>query len=232
MSAPPVPLLAATVILLREGQGAAGPQVLLLKRHQRSDVHGGVHVFPGGKVDPVDGPAPDDVRVRRAAMREVQEECGVRLDADRLAPWSRWITPTGTALPKRFDTWFFVAELPPGQEPVADEVEAVSLLWATPADALQRYWNQEIKLAPPQLMSLAGLAGHGRIADILAAARRREPAQVMPEHIGTPEQRVVAFPGDPSHSRHERAIPGPLRLYFRNDRYEPADGLAGFGVSA
>src|SRR5574337_685727 len=50
------PRAAATVVLLRDG--AAGLEVLLLRRHSRSDVLGGVYVFPGGKVDPADaGPA-------------------------------------------------------------------------------------------------------------------------------------------------------------------------------
>ena len=47
---PPVP--SATVILLRDA--AEGLQVLLMRRHAASGVLGGVHVFPGGKLDPAD----------------------------------------------------------------------------------------------------------------------------------------------------------------------------------
>ncbi len=47
---PPVP--AATVILLRDA--GEGLQVLLMRRHAASGVLGGVHVFPGGKLDPAD----------------------------------------------------------------------------------------------------------------------------------------------------------------------------------
>ncbi len=35
------------------------------------------------------------------------------LRADLLTPWARWITPEIS--PRRFDTWFFAAALPPGQ---------------------------------------------------------------------------------------------------------------------
>ena len=42
-------LASASVILLRDG--AAGMEVFLVKRHGLSDVLGGAHVFPGGKVD-------------------------------------------------------------------------------------------------------------------------------------------------------------------------------------
>ena len=47
---PPVP--AATVMLLRDAD--EGLQVLLMRRHAASGVLGGVHVFPGGKLEDAD----------------------------------------------------------------------------------------------------------------------------------------------------------------------------------
>jgi 8-oxo-dGTP pyrophosphatase MutT (NUDIX family) len=46
------PLAAATVMVLRDG--AQGLEVLMIQRHQNSDVLGGAHVFPGGKLDALD----------------------------------------------------------------------------------------------------------------------------------------------------------------------------------
>ena len=46
------PLDAATVVMLRDGED--GLQVLLMRRHQASNVLGGVYVFPGGKLDAAD----------------------------------------------------------------------------------------------------------------------------------------------------------------------------------
>jgi 8-oxo-dGTP pyrophosphatase MutT (NUDIX family) len=43
---------AATVVMLRDGD--AGLEVFLIKRHGLSDVLGGAHVFPGGKLDASD----------------------------------------------------------------------------------------------------------------------------------------------------------------------------------
>jgi 8-oxo-dGTP pyrophosphatase MutT (NUDIX family) len=95
------PLDAATVVMLRDGPD--GLQVLLMRRHQASNVLGGVYVFPGGKLDPEDqSPAwlprlsqdsatlhqrlnePDIPSERAsglfvAAMREAYEECRVLL---------------------------------------------------------------------------------------------------------------------------------------------------------
>ena len=87
----PKPLPAATVMLLRDG--GDGMEVFMIVRHEKSDVHAGALVFPGGRVDPEDYelavdprvcPAQDGVdaamaALRVAAVRETFEECGVLL---------------------------------------------------------------------------------------------------------------------------------------------------------
>ena len=78
-------------MLLRDGDD--GMEVFMIVRHQKSDVHAGALVFPGGRVDPEDYdlaadaavyPAQDGVdaamaTLRVAAVRETFEECGVLL---------------------------------------------------------------------------------------------------------------------------------------------------------
>ncbi len=52
-----------------------------------------------------------------ASLGKVHRRRGLVLRADLLTPWARWITPE--ASPRRFDTWFFAAALPPGQTATA-----------------------------------------------------------------------------------------------------------------
>ena len=121
--APTEPRQAATVIVLRDG--ADGLEVLLLRRNPASRFMGGAWVFPGGAVDP------GDASHRAAAVREVEEEAGLVLpDPAALIRFSRWITPKEIAI--RFDTHFFLAPAPPGQEARADGQEMVDLGWYTP----------------------------------------------------------------------------------------------------
>ncbi|MGI4812367.1 MAG: NUDIX hydrolase [Janthinobacterium lividum] len=271
---------AATVMLLRDG--TQGLEVFMLKRHDRSDVHGGVFVFPGGKVDAADAqldaaahldstPAQlfdslgdaslstqQALAFHVSALRELFEECGVLLTADtsdalsaqaaatlqggltfnemlrqhglrlstaNLQIHSRWITPVMTMTGKRFDTHFFAALLPEGVSPRHDNHEAVESVWLTPRKALQMYWQGEMLLAPPQIMSLANLARYVSAADVLADARRRTPPVILPEVSGGDADRIVAFPGDERHSISAAVIPGPTRLAFRGGRFEPVDGL-------
>lgn len=85
---PPAPARpAATVVLLRQSAtpGASGPEVLLTLRPDSMAFGAGLHVFPGGRVEPADG----DPRIlsravagdadRVAAIRELFEEAGVLL---------------------------------------------------------------------------------------------------------------------------------------------------------
>jgi 8-oxo-dGTP pyrophosphatase MutT (NUDIX family) len=212
---------ASTVVLLRD----PGPEVYLLRRVKSMAFAGGMHVFPGGSVDPEDagaeiawaGPSAAqwgewlgaDERTARAlvcaAVRETFEECGVLLagdpelladvssdewEAERealeareqsmsqllarrglvlrtdlLRPLAHWITPE--IEPRRFDTRFFLAELPAGQ--VCRDVggEADRRLWIRPADAIE----QNLHMLPPTWTNLQALAEFPDVRSALDAER-------------------------------------------------------------
>jgi len=60
----------------------------------------------------------------------------LELATDALHYFSRWITPVN--VPRRYDARFFVAPLPPGQEPLHDERETISTVWLAPRAALEQ----------------------------------------------------------------------------------------------
>jgi len=176
---------------------------------------------------------PAQAREAWAALRQGQRfdellaRQDLRLAASALQPWSRWVTPTLSSVGrKRFDTRFFLATVPPGQEPRHDEHEATESLWLPPRAALQQYWDGRIELAPPQIMSLTHLARHRSVASVLAAAAGRRPPCIRPEPRDVDGVRVLCYPGDPWHSQGEQVLPGPTRLSWRNQRFEPDAGLA------
>lgn len=160
------------------------------------------------------------------AFDEVIAMLGLRLSASELTPWSRWITPSISAVSrKRFDTRFFIAQVPPGQHATHDSHEVTASIWLTPRAALQQYWQHEIDLAPPQIMSLAHLSRHDNVSSVLAQARARLPPLIKPEPIEREGTRILCYPGDESHSVPERALPGPTRLEFRHQRFQPVGGF-------
>ena len=276
------PLDSASVVLLRDS--AQGMQVLLLRRHQASNVLGGAYVFPGGKLDQEDQhPAllsqlsqdADTLHQRLAepelspdraaglfvaAIREAFEECrvllgqaengqadlealqaslntgqgwtealqthGLKLQTEGLVPWTRWITPKQASVTnKRFDTRFFITQVPGDQTAKHDDHETTETLWISPREALLRYWDREIELAPPQIMSLVHLSRHAHARSVLAEAQSRQPPVVQPEPFDQDGIRTICYPGDPRHPVAQSAFPGPSRLMFKNKRFEPEMGL-------
>jgi 8-oxo-dGTP pyrophosphatase MutT (NUDIX family) len=151
---------------------------------------------------------------------------GLRLQTRSVLPWSRWITPQIASVShKRFDTRFFVSAVPADQTARHDNHEATESAWLSPRAALEQYWHRQIELAPPQIMSLAHLARHTSVDSVLAEARGRRPPLIAPEPYEGEEGRVLCYPGDERHSVRVRILPGPTRLYHRNDRFEPPGGL-------
>jgi 8-oxo-dGTP pyrophosphatase MutT (NUDIX family) len=194
------PRKAATVILLRGGGEAL--EVLLVQRTAKAHFMGGVWVFPGGAVDEDD--TRDEDRgdparaLRRAAARELREEAGIVLsDGDELVEFSRWITPAEVR--RRFDTHFFLAPLPPGQQPRVDGEECVAYRWFTPSAALAAHGADEIVLVFPTIKHLEQL-GRFRSADaLLTEAGGRDVEPVQPRVVVEGKTARVLLPGDPDY---------------------------------
>lgn len=160
------------------------------------------------------------------AFADVLGALGLRMATRALVPWSRWITPEAPAIAtRRFDARFFIAEAPAHQHAMHDNEETTASLWVTPRAALERYRDDAIELAPPQIMSLAHLSRYASVAAALAAARQRHPPTIQPEPFDEGGVLVHCYPGDPHHPVHERALPGPTRLCRRERHFLPADGF-------
>jgi 8-oxo-dGTP pyrophosphatase MutT (NUDIX family) len=134
-----------------------------------------------------------------AALREVAEEAGVfvmsdpnpalfglhgsdlyralvvartALEGGRLAYLSNWVTPAGET--RRFDTRFFVAEVPAGTEALADEHEVTEASWITPAAALMRARQRDWFMLPPTVLTLRTLARFETPGEAVAFARSQD----------------------------------------------------------
>ena len=176
-SAPVDPGLAASVVLLRET--GVGLETFLLHRHARMAFAASMVVFPGGRVDPADRTDPDPLR--RCAVRETEEETGVRLAPDALLPWAHWVTPE--LEPRRYDTFFYLAQLPAGQQADDRSGETDRADWATPADALADEQAGRISLMPPTLSILLELSDLGSLAEVRRAAADRVIERVLPRLV-------------------------------------------------
>jgi len=188
------PRQAASVILLRGGGGTL--ELLLVQRTPDARFMGGVWVFPGGAVDAHEGEG--DAAHRLAAVRELEEEAGIAgVDAAGLVKFSRWITPRVVTI--RFDTHFFLAPIPPGQEPVIDGDEIVDMAWFTPQGALDAHAAGDLALVFPTIKHLEQLAPFESADALLAHATGREVLPVEPRVLIEGEVARVLLPGEPGY---------------------------------
>jgi hypothetical protein len=95
------------------------------------------------------------------------------LRGDLLHPWTHWVTPEFE--PRRYDTWFFVAEMPARGQARDVSGEADLSVWHRPLDALADYRTGGIDMMPPTLVTLREIALHRDTAGVLAAAEARIP---------------------------------------------------------
>lgn len=168
---------ASGVILGRDDKGAW--RVLLGLRHRRSRFLPGFLACPGGRLEPGDRPEEPGAYARCAA-REVEEETGVALPADRWFEAGERTTPP--IFPLRFRTLFFVGEVTdagsiPGESPSPQEVEA--LRFETASTFLEEWAAGRTRIPPPTLAILRAMdrAGSLPLPDLareIASANLRE----------------------------------------------------------
>jgi 8-oxo-dGTP pyrophosphatase MutT (NUDIX family) len=161
---PVTPRVAATVVLLRPA--TSGFEVYAIRRATTMAFASGMYAFPGGSVEPGDAGVP------AAAVRELAEETGVRLAADALVPWARWITPEFES--RRYDTYFFLARMPVDQRVGDASGEADHAEWISPTRALERLAAGEVAMLPPTAVTLRELAAFPSVAAAIAAAAARD----------------------------------------------------------
>lgn len=120
---------------------------------------------------------------------------GHALSARLLRPWSRWVTPPDQ--PRRYDTRFLLAALPPGQEPVelgaGSESEAGG--WERPGEVLRRHGRGECAMLLPTAQTLAELTPWACVADVHAHAADRPAGTVRPRVVRR-DGRLLIVAGD------------------------------------
>jgi 8-oxo-dGTP pyrophosphatase MutT (NUDIX family) len=174
-------------------------------------------VFPGGQVDAADldgmHVGEDESReiagARRAAVREAREEAGLQLNERHLVTLSFWIPPPDA--PRRFATWFFLAEA--SGEVVVDEGEIHDHQWLSPGAAMAARDAGEVEMAPPTFTTLWWMSRHGDVRSALADARSRTPEKFA-THLGFSSDGKLAatlWQGDAGYDDADVDKPGPRR---------------------
>ena len=119
-----------------------------------------------------------DLCANKTTFLKVLTDNGMLLALDELVPYAHWITPEG--MPKRFDTWFFLAATPPEQAGGHDGKESTDSIWVSPREALDGGESGRFKLPFPTTRNLIRLGKQPSVKAALDDARGRKVVTVMP----------------------------------------------------
>lgn len=110
-----------------------------------------------------------DAMVRTLPLWPQLESRGLQLDVREVWQLAHWTADRN--LPKRFAVPFFVARMPEGQTPVADESEQFEPVWVNPQEALERHRAGNMPMIFPTLRTLERLAGYPSAQALLDAIK-------------------------------------------------------------
>jgi 8-oxo-dGTP pyrophosphatase MutT (NUDIX family) len=162
----------------------------------------------------------------------VQEE-KLFLALDQLHYYAHWITPEARS--ERFDTRFFLACHPEGQEATYDRKETTVGAWLTPRKALEENIQGHVALSPPTLKTLEDLSRFSSIPEVFTSLKDNKIQPIIPILTKAGDQTLIIFPWDPEFEIFERhEIPTPFnhgkpsgsgdnttRLILREGRWLP-----------
>lgn len=133
-----------------------------------------------------------------ASFADALIEHGLVLALDALAPFAHWITPEG--MPKRFDTWFYVAETPPEQLAACDGREAVDAVWIRPQDALLAAKEGRRTIIFPTRLNVEMLADSTSAHGAIEASRARRIVTVEPKIVTENGEQILTIPAEAGYS--------------------------------
>jgi 8-oxo-dGTP pyrophosphatase MutT (NUDIX family) len=113
-----------------------------------------------------------------ASIVDMVEAEDLEIATELMTPYAHWITPT--FVPKRFDTWFFLAEAPEDQIALHDGSESTDSVWIGPQEAIEEAKAGKRTLVHATTKNLELLAEGKTVAGAIAAARTRKIVTVLP----------------------------------------------------
>ena len=133
----------------------------------------------------------DDLESGRMSWPALLSHYNLYLDAQDFTFVGRWVTPPFSA--RRFDTWFFLVNCPPRQEPRVVPGELESGEWITARAGYDRWQQSKVLAVPPTLHALRTLAG-GLTSDLVERFLASPNAHSVPVRRIEFRPNYISFP--------------------------------------
>lgn len=119
------------------------------------------------------------LEARELSFTDFLEQRGLVLRTDLLGVWRAWLTPVFE--PRRYRTWFFVADLPEGQRTRDVSTESDQVTWSPALQAVEDAESEQILMLPPTYQTCLEVGQYADPQAVLEAARDRSVEMFMPE---------------------------------------------------
>ncbi len=129
---------------------------------------------------------------RDLAFTEFLARRGLVLRSDLLGVWSGWLTPVFE--PRRYRTWFFVAEIPEGQRARDVSTESSSVTWLPAMGAVEAVESSEMLMLPPTYLTCLEIGQFAHPHEVLAEAAGRRVDMFTPEVEGDVDDATLSMP--------------------------------------
>lgn len=149
-------------------------------------------VLPPADLDPDVDQARVDLLEDRISFAALLEARGWVVDLASVEYVAHWITPL--AEPRRYDTRFFLARVPPDSRARLDDREMIAEQWLTPAEALAAWSGDQLPMVFPTIKTLEMLEPFARVQDALDHFRGREIPSILPRLVRTPTGVGIEIP--------------------------------------
>jgi len=140
-----------------------------------------------GPLARVDDPEWRDIRLalvdRRLSLADVLHDRGLVLRSDLIVAKAHWLTPVFE--PRRYDTWFFAALMPPFQVADGETTEADHADWFVPSELLRAYAAGSALMLPPTVICVEEIRDAPSAAAVVVHSD--ELPLIMPEVVDGPD---------------------------------------------
>lgn len=189
---PPERILAYCVAAIRETFEEAGVRLFHRNNHQATDLDRAACL-------------PRSTGLEKGWFLKFVAEGKCRLAVSSLSRWSHWITPV--LMKRRFDTRFFLADMPSNQCCRPDEIETIQGLWLCPGEALAGNLAGKIPLSPPTLVTLHELLDYTKLNHLQTEKHSRPWGQArLPRLVPLAQGAVIVEPWDPMYHQEKITI--------------------------
>jgi 8-oxo-dGTP pyrophosphatase MutT (NUDIX family) len=139
---------------------------------------------------------------RERTICQIAQEEKLLLALNQLHYYSHWITPEARS--ERFDTRFFLARHPEGQEASFDQKETTAEVWLTPREAFEENVKGKVALSPPTLKIMEDLSRYKTVEEVFDSLKEKAVQMIQPILTKISDEPTILLPWDPEYEIFEK----------------------------